>query len=115
MTDDIILQNIYYTIECFDLNGQPMICNTDGVSTSFTGYYPFEVLPRERTIHGCFRFQNYMINQPLGFVILTVTGWKDADGIAWTIPEEERVPRQWLNPEWYYRPFPTPYAPHDVI
>ena len=101
MTDDITLQNIYYTIECYDLNGSPMICNTDGVSTGFTGSYPFEVLPRERTVHGCFRFQNYVIDQPLGIVVLTVTGWKDTDGVTWTIPETERVPRQWVSTDMY--------------
>ena len=98
MSDDITLQNIYYTIECFDLDRNPMICNTDCVSTSFPGYYPFEVAPKERTVHGCFRFQNCIIDRPLGIVVLTVTGWKDVDGGTWTIPESERVPRQWVNP-----------------
>ena len=101
MSEDIVLQNIYYKIECFDLYKNPIICNTDGVSTCFTGYYPFEVYPRERTVHGCFRFQNYMIDRPLGIVILTVTGWKDTNGISWTIPESERVPRQWVSPNLY--------------
>lgn len=97
MSDDITLQNIYYTIECFDWSGNPIVCNTDEESIFFTGYYPFEVLPRERTVHGCFRFQNYMIDEPLGMVILTVTGWRDIDGVTWTIPESERVPRQWVS------------------
>ncbi len=101
MSDNITLQNIYYTIECFDLARTPIICNTDGVSTSFTGYYPFEVLPRERTVHGCFRFRDYVIDRPLGIVILTVTGWKDVNGVSWTIPETERVPRQWVSPYLY--------------
>ena len=101
MSDDITMQNIYYTVECYDLYGQPMICNTDGVSTSFNGYYPFEVLPRERTVHGCFRFQDYTVNQQLGMVVLTVTGWKDTDGVSWTIQESERVPRQWVSTEMY--------------
>ena len=98
MSDDITLQNIYFRIECFDQYRVPIICNTDGMSTSFTGNYPYEVLPRERTVHGCFRFQNYVIDRPLGIVILTVTGWKDTDGVTWTIPESERVPRQWIGP-----------------
>ena len=101
MSDNITLQNIYYTIECFDLARTPIICNTDGVSTSFTGYYPFEVLPRERTVHGCFRFRDYVIDRPLGIVILTVTGWKDVNGVSWTIPETERIPRQWVSPYLY--------------
>lgn len=101
MSDDITLQNIYYTVECFDWSGNPIVCSTDGESTFFTGYYPFEVLPRERTIHGCFRFQNYQVEEPIGMAILTVTGWKDIDGVTWTIPESERVPRQWVDPDNY--------------
>lgn len=98
MTDDITLQNIYFTIECYDRFRNPLVSNTDGVSTSFTGYYPFELRPRERTVHGCFRFQNCYIEEPLGIAILTVTGWKDINGVSWSIPESERVPRQWVNP-----------------
>jgi len=115
MSDDITLQTIYFTIECFDQYGMPMICNSDG-GTSFTGNYPFEVLPRERTIHGYFRFQDHVIAQPLGFAVLTVTGWKDTEGGVWTIPEAERVPRQWVNPEMYYSGFPygTPTPPYGI-
>ena len=98
MSNDLVMQNIYYKIECYDLSRNPMICNTDGVGTSFTGSYPFALNPRERTIHGCFRFQDYYIDRQLGIVVLTVTGWKDADGVTWTIPESERIPRQWVSP-----------------
>ena len=97
MSDDITFENIYYTIECFDMEGNPMICNKDGESTSFQGSYPFEVSPRDRTYHGSFRFKDYEIDQQLGAVILTVTGWRDTDGVTWTIPESERVPRQWTR------------------
>ena len=98
MSDDITLENIYFTVECYDISRNPFICNTDGKSFCFTGYYPYEVRPRERTVHGCFRFQNQLIDRQLGVVVLTVTGWKDADGVKWTIPESERVPRQWVGP-----------------
>lgn len=97
MSEDLVLENIYCRIECYDLAGNPMICNKDGTSTFFEGFYPFELQPRERTAHGSFRFQNYEINQPIGAVVLTVTGWRDAEGVSWTIPESERLPRQWVR------------------
>ena len=97
MSTDIWLEDIYFTVECFDLNGGRVVCNKDGVGTSFEGSYPFEVAPLARTVHGYFRFDDPVIDRPLGSVILTVTGWKDSEGIAWTIPEEERVPRQWTR------------------
>jgi len=28
-------------------------------------------------------------------VVLTVVGWRDANGITWNIPESEQLPRQW--------------------
>ncbi len=97
MSTDIVLEDIYYTIECFDLNGGRIVCNKDGVGTSFDGSYPFEVQPLGRTMHGWFRFDDYVIDRPLGSVVLTVTGWRDAEGTTWTIPEEDRLPRQWTR------------------
>ena len=89
--------NIYYTIECFDLEGEPLICNTDGKSTSFTGYYPHLLEPLDRTSHGAFRFKDYSYDQLLGSVTLTITGWKDDNGVTWTIPQSERVHTQWYR------------------
>ena len=56
MSQDLTLENIHFRIECFDLDGNPMICNTDGESTFFEGDYPFVLAPYERTAHGAFRF-----------------------------------------------------------
>ena len=97
MSDDITFENIHYKIECFDRHGEPMICNKDGESTYFEGNYPYEVAPRDRTVHGCFRFKNYVIEEKLGAVILTVTSWRDTNGVTWSIPEGEQVPRQWTR------------------
>jgi hypothetical protein len=74
-----------------------MICNTDGESTFFEGDYPFPVSPLERTVHGSFRFRNYVINQQLGAVALTVTSWRDADGYTWSIPESEQFRSLWTR------------------
>ena len=95
MNPELILGNIHYKIECFDLEGNPMICNTDGISTFFEGDYPFLLGPYERTTHGNFRFKNYQIDQPLGSVVLTVTNWRDADGYTWYIPELDQIRKQW--------------------
>ena len=101
MTRDLTLENIYYTIECFDMEGNPMICNKDGESVFFTGTYPNILDPLTRTAHGAFRFKDYQYDQLLGSVILTVTGWTDVDGITWTIPENERI-----NTTWYRQDLP---------
>ncbi len=95
MSQDLILENIHYVIECYDTDGNPMICNTDGVSTSFEGSYSYPVYPGERTVHGSFHFKNQQIDQELGAVVLTVTSWKDAEGVTWNIPETEQVKIMW--------------------
>ena len=93
MSQDITLENIHYKIECFDLGGNPMICNADGESTFFEGDYPYLLPPMERTSHGAFRFRNYAINQPLGSVVLTLLSWKDDNGITWDIQNGENTTR----------------------
>ena len=97
MSQELTLENIHYKIECFDNDGNPMICNQDGVSTFFEGDYPFVLNPYERTTHGAFRFRNYVIDQSLGSVVLTILNWKDADGYTWYIPEDDQIRTLWTR------------------
>lgn len=97
MTTDLTFGTVYYQVDCYDMNGNPMICNTNETSTFFNGTYSAPLLPLERSAHGYFRFQNYVIPDLLGGVVLTITGWRDADGHAWTIPEGNRMPIQWTR------------------
>ena len=99
-THDVTFGRIIFTVECYDTEGNPFICNQDGESTFFEATYPHILGPYERTVHGSFNFGNYLIDRPLGGVILTVTGWRDVDGNPYTIPESERVRTTWngLNP-----------------
>ena len=99
MSSDLVLGNIHFVIQCYDIFGNPMLCNQDGESYFFEGDYPFPLEPFSRTRHGNFRFRNYLITAELGAVELTVLSWRDADGVTWTIPEEEQVTAQWVNPD----------------
>ena len=40
MSMEYIVKKIYFKVDCYDTMRNPMICNTDGVSTFFNGYYP---------------------------------------------------------------------------
>lgn len=95
MSSDLELDTIWFRVECFDESGAPMVCNTDNTSTFFEGSYAWRLDPLARSTDAGFRFQNDMISQPLGAVVLTVVGWRDANGITWNIPESEQLPRQW--------------------
>ena len=100
MTPNVTFSNIHFIVECYDTEGNPFVCNKDGESTFFEANYPHILGPYERTIHGAFNFGNYLIDRPLGRVVLTVVSWKDDDGFPYTIPENERVRTTWngLNP-----------------
>ncbi|MBQ6290566.1 MAG: Ig-like domain-containing protein [Clostridia bacterium] len=102
MSQEITLQNVHYKIECFDTDGNPMICNTDGENVFFEGDYPFVLNPYERSMHGGFRFRNYQIDQPLGSVVLTILNWKDSDEYTWYIPEADQVRTQWTRYNYNY-------------
>ena len=97
MSRDITLANVHYVIECFDMEGKPFICNKDGESMTFEGNYPHTLYPMDRTAHGAFNFKDYVIDRPLGAVALTVTSWKDSEGVTWTIPESERIRTTWTR------------------
>ena len=94
-TQDLTLGNIFYRIDCYDTEGNPFVCNTDGVSTHFDGEYFYGLAPMSRTYHGYFTFKNWVIDRQLGGVALTITGWQDAEGNVWRIPESEQVRRTW--------------------
>ena len=95
MTQDLTLGNIFYRIECFDTEGNSFVCNTDGVSTYFDGEYFYGLPPLSRTVHGYFTFRNWVVDRPLGGVALTITGWQDAEGNVWRIPESDQVRKTW--------------------
>jgi len=104
---EIVLEEIYFRVDCYNLWLTPMICNTDGESTWFNGTYPLELYPREKSVNGQFNFGKADISDDLGEIVLTITGWKDSDGYVWTIPESERVTKEWLNRN-YLSPTPAP-------
>lgn len=90
-------QNVQFTVECFDMNGDPMICNIDGISTSFEGYYAAELGPYGKSNPDHIRFKNYNITEPVGGIRVTITGWRDPYGYEWEIPEQERKPHSWYR------------------
>lgn len=104
MTQDLTLGNIFFRIECFDTEGNPFICNTDGVSMYFDGEYVYSLPPMSRTYYGYFTFRNCAIDRTLGGVALTITGWRDAEGNEWLIPDNEQVRMTWNMNNYNYNP-----------
>ena len=92
---DFTVNRVYFQVDCYDREGNPMVCNVDGVSTSFTGSYPYPIDPGQRSVHGAFNFSGASYSDPLGAVVLTVTHYTDLEGYTWNIPEDARVPMSW--------------------
>ena len=44
-----------------------------------------------------FRFDNHVINEPLGMVKVTILSWKDANGVTWWIPEYDQTTVTWTR------------------
>ena len=85
------VDRVYFTVETYDGEGKPLVCNADGVSNTFEGAYRLEIGPDERSQHYKFDFGHYV--QPLssiGTVVLKVTSWRDLEGYTRTIPESEQ-------------------------
>ncbi len=104
MTQDLTLGSISYRIECFDTEGNPFVCNTDGVSMYFDGEYVYGLPPMSRTYYGYFTSRNCAIDRMLGGITLTITGWQDAEGNAWQIPDNEQVRNTWNMNNYNYNP-----------
>ena len=97
VNSSLTVRNVYFTVECFDMNGDPMVCNIDDISTYFNGSYPFELGPYQRTNFEHVRFSNYNITAPIGGIRVTITGWKDPFGYDWEIPVNDRKPHSWYR------------------
>ena len=92
---DFIIDRVDFTISCYDVYGQPIICNTDGESLYFEGNYPLELYPNERTEHGQFNFHHFGVTDPIGAVEVRITGWTDSEGYHWNIDEEMQPVLSW--------------------
>ena len=97
------VDRVYFTVETYDANNEPLVCNVDGESNSFNGYYRYEIAPYDVSHHYMFDFPDYV--QPtaqIGAVVVKITGWRDLEGYTRNIPESE-------YPTQSYRRFiPTP-------
>ena len=85
------VNRVYFTVETFDGDGQPLVCNSDGYSNSFEGSYRLELGPDERSEHYRFHFGDYVQPMsPIGAVTIRVTGWRDTEDYTRNISEEHQ-------------------------
>ena len=98
---------IYFRVDCFDTQGNPMVCTTDG-GTSFSGTYPLALEPGGNTVHGRFNFGNFRETGLFGYVVVTVTGYAFDNGQKWWIPEDQQIPYRSTDSIHWGEPTPVP-------
>ena len=98
---------VYFRVDCYDTQGNPIVCATEG-ATSFSGTYPLPLEPGGHTEHGRFNFGNYRETGLYGYVVVTVTGYAFDNGQKWWIPEDQQVPYRSTNSIHWGEPTPVP-------
>lgn len=93
---NLTITRFYYEIETYDAWGNEVVCNKDGRSNSFEGYYGYTLSPATATRHGRFTFGSEF-SRPDGIekVVMTITAYETEDGNSHYIPRSERVRREW--------------------
>lgn len=91
------ITKFYYTIEVYDMFGQPLPCNENG-SNTFNGSYGYTLYEGDVTRHGRFYFSNFVRPLNMGRVVMRITGYRTDDGYSRDIRLERQVPVEYLAP-----------------
>lgn len=92
----LTITRFYYIIETYDAWGNPVVCNDDGRSNDFEGYYGYTLEPASATRHGRFTFGGEW-NRPdsIGMVTMRITAYRTAEGDTVYIPRSEQEKVTW--------------------
>ena len=105
---DMEISKFSFTMECYDIFGQPLMCTTTGSST-FNGSYHDILYPYQSTTHGRFRFSRFA--QPtqdiFGHIIMRLTGYETTDGFTYTWHTSSRPTMEFYY-DGYLGYLPTP-------
>ena len=86
---NMTITKFYYTIEVYDLYGQPLVCNTNGTNV-FTGSYGYELYEGDITTHGRFYFADFVQPSGVGRLLMRITGYRTDDGYSRSIREDRQ-------------------------
>ncbi len=104
------ITKFYYTIEVYDMFGQPLPCNENG-SHTFTGSYGYTLYEGDVTRHGQFYFSNFVRPLNMGRVVMRITGYRTDDGYSRDIRDSRQVAVEYQAPGFTWGtpvPEPTP-------
>ncbi len=93
---NLTITKFYYTIYLYNAFGEPLVCNTDGRSFSFTGTYNFTLEPGQATRHGQFSFgKEYIKPEGVGQVVMRINAYDIEGGEHYEIPANSQPEFTW--------------------
>ena len=93
---NLTITRFYYVIETFDAWGNPVVCNDDGRTNDFEGYYGYTLEPGGATRSGRFTFGGEF-NRPasIGMVTMRITGYRTDDGQTYYVERANQAKFEW--------------------
>ena len=91
------IDRFFFTVNCYDINGAPLMVNQNGTNT-FSGSYEFPLAEGQSTSHNMFTFDQYW--QPdaeIARVDMVVSGFITNTGVSWTIYEPYQSPVEYKS------------------
>ena len=110
---DMEIEQFNFTMECYDIYGQPLICTTKNTNV-FSGSYPLTLYEGQSTTHGHFRFSRYAqpTDQIFGHIIMRLTGYQASDGFTYTWSNHSQPKMEFYYDGYIgYLPTPVPAVP----
>lgn len=95
---DMEIERFYFTVTCWDMYGQPLMCCTDGTN-SFTGYNLDTLMELESTRHGRMHFSDFIQpTETIGRMTMVVTSYRTTDGFRHNISQDKQITVEFITP-----------------
>ncbi len=93
---NMTITRFYYVIETFDAWGNPIVCNKDGRSNDFEGYYGYTLEPGDATRHGRFTFgEEFTRPDNIAMVTMRITGYRTDAGDTYYVQRSNQEKAEW--------------------
>lgn len=93
---NMTITRFYYVIETYDAWGNPIVCNEDGRSNDFEGYYGYTLEPGEATRHGRFTFgEEFTRPDGIAMVTMRITGYRTDAGDTYYVQRSNQEKAEW--------------------
>ena len=94
---NMTITRFYFTIEVYDLYGEPLACNANG-SNTFTGSYGYERYEGDVTTHGRVYFSDFVPAAGIGRLVMRITRYRTDDGYSRNIREDRQEAVEYVAP-----------------